>query len=196
MEKSIGRKIKLARTELGFTQQELAKKLNTSHSVIATWENDKFMPNQESLKKLAQALNKPITYFFDYASKDDPKEKSSYSIAEESTSAYGNNTLKLPIVSNIPEDLRQLGQDNILGYMEIPRFLFPGGKCIVQAANSKTPEISDGDYCIIKTESPVLKNDIVLVKSGNSFYFQRIIKGKSTDLKLLGQVIGIIKKVT
>lgn len=62
---TFGEKLKKARIEAGFTQEELAGKLTVSRAAIAKWESDRGMPDITNLKALAAALNVSIDYLLD-----------------------------------------------------------------------------------------------------------------------------------
>lgn len=62
---SIGEKIRLARREKNWSQKKLAKKVNVSLQTINNWENKHFKTNTDALQKIAQATNKPISYFME-----------------------------------------------------------------------------------------------------------------------------------
>lgn len=49
----VGERIKQIRHELGFTQKELAERLETSIVTISKWENGKFIPNNKRLIDIA-----------------------------------------------------------------------------------------------------------------------------------------------
>ena len=54
---SFGINLKKIRQDNGLTQEELAKKINTSRSNIANYENDKNMPSVDILEKISKVLN-------------------------------------------------------------------------------------------------------------------------------------------
>lgn len=59
---SFGRRISILRKELKFSQTDLAKKLNTSISVISRYELDKMTPSVDTARKLAILLNTSVGY--------------------------------------------------------------------------------------------------------------------------------------
>ena len=59
---SFGNNLKKIRQECNLTQEELAKKINTSRSNIANYENDKNMPSIDMLNKLSEILDCSIDY--------------------------------------------------------------------------------------------------------------------------------------
>jgi transcriptional regulator with XRE-family HTH domain len=63
--KKLGKKIKLARVELDFTQIDLAKKIGAKQKSISRYENGISMPSIETLVKIAKILKKPAGYFLE-----------------------------------------------------------------------------------------------------------------------------------
>ena len=59
---SFGKKIGILRKEKNWSQTEMAKKLNTSVSVISRYERDEMTPSIEVAKKLADLLNTTVGY--------------------------------------------------------------------------------------------------------------------------------------
>ena len=59
---SFGNILKKLRQENNLTQDELAKKINTSRSNIANYENDKNMPSVDILEKLSHTFNCSTDY--------------------------------------------------------------------------------------------------------------------------------------
>ncbi len=59
---TFGKKISMLRKEKAWSQTELAKKLNTSVSVISRYERDEMTPSIEAAKKLADLLNSTVGY--------------------------------------------------------------------------------------------------------------------------------------
>jgi transcriptional regulator with XRE-family HTH domain len=211
VKKGIGFRIKMARTESGLTQQELGKKLKTSHSVIATWESGKFLPNQESLKKLSEALNKPIAYFFEYDQDEETGTKSLRLVKEEAQAKHDSNSVRIAVLDKMPDTLPYFTNDDISGFIEFPRFMFPGAKfAALVSTDTYSPEVMEGDYCIVKPESTFLNSKVMLVKVGQEFGIYKVSKGKTAELyasdsknnpsptkeyKPIGEVVGTIKKI-
>lgn len=61
---SMGNLIKIARKQSGYTQKELAEYSYIPQSTLSKMENGKVEPSASELVYLANALEKPITYFF------------------------------------------------------------------------------------------------------------------------------------
>lgn len=58
-------KIKYLREKLGFSQMELAAKMNVSQQSIAKWENGSNMPRSDKLPELAKALECEVSDLFE-----------------------------------------------------------------------------------------------------------------------------------
>ena len=56
-----GQRIKAARKAVGMTQKELGDKLGLSFQSIAQWENDLRNPKMETLERIADALDVPLS---------------------------------------------------------------------------------------------------------------------------------------
>ncbi|MFA4888766.1 MAG: helix-turn-helix transcriptional regulator [Candidatus Omnitrophota bacterium] len=63
--KKLGKKIKLARIELDFTQTDLAQKIRAKQKSISRYENGISLPSLETLVKIAKVLKKPTGHFLD-----------------------------------------------------------------------------------------------------------------------------------
>ncbi|MCI8587589.1 MAG: helix-turn-helix transcriptional regulator [Clostridia bacterium] len=71
---SFGINLKKIRQDNNLTQEELAKKINTSRSNIANYENDKNMPSVDILEKLSKELHCSIDYLIGLTSYKNPKK--------------------------------------------------------------------------------------------------------------------------
>jgi transcriptional regulator with XRE-family HTH domain len=59
---TFGKKIAILRKELGWSQSDIATKLNTSVSVISRYERDEMTPSIDAAKKLADLLGSTVGY--------------------------------------------------------------------------------------------------------------------------------------
>ena len=59
-----GKKFKKAMIEAGISQQQLAEKLGIKkHQQISKWATGKSVPRPETIRKIAEALGVPVSYF-------------------------------------------------------------------------------------------------------------------------------------
>ena len=68
---TFGEKLKKARIEMGYTQEELADILTVSRAAVAKWESDRGMPEVTNLKVIAETLNVSVDYLLDDGSELD-----------------------------------------------------------------------------------------------------------------------------
>jgi putative transcriptional regulator len=68
-----------ARKEKGFTQEQLAEKLNYKKQTICNWENGYSVPRLSDAFKAAELLGKDVNYLF-----FGPEEQDSHTLANES----------------------------------------------------------------------------------------------------------------
>ena len=62
---NLGEKIKECRKQAGFTQEQLAERLNVSRQAITKWETDAGLPDTENLKELSRIFEISINYLLD-----------------------------------------------------------------------------------------------------------------------------------
>lgn len=62
---TFGEKLKKARVEAGYTQDELATKLLVSRAAIAKWETDRGLPDIANLRAIAEVVGVSVDYLLD-----------------------------------------------------------------------------------------------------------------------------------
>ena len=92
-ENSFEKKVKIALAEKGETQASLARKMGITRAQINLWLKNKYTPKMSSLQKLADALDKPVNYFFEnYGNVAD--NHSYLTVRESEFSSYELSVLK------------------------------------------------------------------------------------------------------
>ena len=109
---SFGNNLKKIRQENNLTQEELAKKINTSRSNIANYENDKNMPSIDILNKLSETFNCSIDYLL------------------------GKSDIKNPENSNDPLGLLKMGF-NIKLHLTVIRMVCRSGQLLHKVLTAK-----------------------------------------------------------
>ncbi len=98
MEHDIGSKIKAARVEKKFTQEQVAEVLGVSRQTISNWENGKSYPDIISVIKMSECYGVSL----DYLLKGEDKMSAYYDFLEESTNVVkstGNRNKIIIILS-------------------------------------------------------------------------------------------------
>lgn len=119
---SFAKKTKIALAEKGETQASIARKMGVTRAQINLWLRGNRIPKMDSLQKLADALGKPVNYFFDDAG------QGSYSYFNGN---YANNNSNLTVAENgsdyrlvaIERELEILKKDMQLFKLEIEKKL-------------------------------------------------------------------------
>lgn len=168
---SIGEKIRKAIKEAGLTQQNLADKLGITNPVVNVWIQGRRIPNIENLKKIAVATGKPYSWFIN--------EDDEFVPAVKAVPLTPNNTVTLPILADVPAGLPEYSDRDVEMFVDIPRWLFPGGDFVVKCiGDSLEPEIRKGDYCVIRKMTDPLDCKPMLVKTEHGICMKIVRKGK------------------
>lgn len=61
----VAKRIRVARAELDISQSDLASTLGLTQNSVSKWESGKVSIGVDTLALIADALQKPITYFFE-----------------------------------------------------------------------------------------------------------------------------------
>lgn len=70
----LSERLKTLRLEAGYTQKELASKLDKSYQIYQTWENGKRNPKKDSLEKLASVFNVSVSYLLGETDEKSPSK--------------------------------------------------------------------------------------------------------------------------
>lgn len=79
---NFGDNLKKIRQDCNLTQEELAKKIDTSRSNIANYENNKNMPSIDVLSKLSEVLDCSIDYLLGKSEERNPEESDPLGLAK------------------------------------------------------------------------------------------------------------------
>lgn len=80
----IGTRIKRRRSELKISQEELAETLGVTYQQVQRYENGMNKLNVENIQRVAEALNVPVSYFFEVEKTSMVTEKSApYLLSDE-----------------------------------------------------------------------------------------------------------------
>ncbi len=205
---SFGNNLKKIRQEHDMTQEELAKRINTSRSNIANYENDKNMPSIEILNKLSEILNCSTDYLL---GKSDAKNNTS-NIDESDKKfymcpVYGQISAGQPnwaeecIEGRLPLDPDLMGIVN----PEEHFFLRVNGESMNKIIRNgafalihKQDIVEDGEIAVVLVNGydATLKkftrqgDMIILEPESNDDSFKTQVYNKNTTIKILGKYVG------
>jgi repressor LexA len=204
---SFGNILKKIRQDNSLTQEELAKKIETSRSNIANYENDKNMPSIDVLDKLAKTFNCSIDYLL---GKSDIKNP-------EKTSNISDKIYMCPVYGQIPAGEPNWAEECIEGRLPLDPNLMnivDPEECYFLRVNGESMNkiIKNGAYALIRKADWVENGDIavvlvngydatlkkftknndvvVLEPMSNDPTFQTQIYTKDTPIKIIGKYIG------
>ena len=207
---SFGTNLKKIRQDNDLTQEELAKKISTSRSNIANYENDKNMPSIDILEKLSEILNCSIDYLLGKSDIKNPDLK--------------DKLFLIPIVGKVAAGKPIFANENIEGYLPIDPLMYnltsPNGFFFLQIqGESMNKLIKNGSFALIKKQDYAENGDVIVaivngddeatVKrykqlneqfimlepvSEDSSFQPVTIDLKNTKFSIIGKVVGDFKR--
>lgn len=205
---SFGNNLKKIRQENDMTQEELAKKINTSRSNIANYENDKNMPSIEVLNKLSEILNCSTDYLLgksdtrNTTSNIDNSNKKIYMCPVYGQISAGQpNWVEECIEGRLPLDPDLMGIVN----PEEHFFLRVSGESMNKIIRNgafalihKQDIVEDGEIAVVLVNGydATLKkftkqgDMIILEPQSDDDSFKTQVYDKTTPIKILGKYVG------
>lgn len=158
---NIGERIKLSRSRLKMTQQQLGDKIGANKASISQWENGVYTPDAKNLSALAKALSVSVFWLMD--GKGDPSGQ--------------NMEMALPDIHRIPvisyvqagvwtetSEIREC--DGNLVYITTDLDLSERAFAIELIGHSMEPEFIEGDLVLIDPDEHPHPGDFVVAKNG------------------------------
>ena len=145
----IGRNIKRLRREKGYSQEQLARKLNVTQGAVSHWEKGTSNPEAAQLLAMAQIFGVTLDQFTD----DSPLRDFD-----------GINIKKaaIPIVGEIACGTPITAEENIEGYADLPDGI-RADFALRCKGDSMTPTFLDGDLVLIRQQPEVENGQIAAV---------------------------------
>lgn len=171
---SVGQKIKMLRKSKGWTQKELAEKLQLAPTAVSAWERDANRPMMDSLAKMSELFDVTIDSF--YPTSNDA------SIIRETSNLYQVSpiTARIPVLGTIACGDPILAEENINDYRTVLAEGLPTGNLFYLEAkgNSMAPTIPNGAMVMIREQPDVENGEIaaVLVNGNEEATLKRIKK--------------------
>jgi transcriptional regulator with XRE-family HTH domain len=79
----LGSRMQQARLDAGYTQEELAQKLGVTPITLSRWETGARYPSFEMLERFAEAVDKPLPFFFEREPRESEALQALFRMANE-----------------------------------------------------------------------------------------------------------------
>ncbi|MCY9823329.1 LexA family protein [Aeromonas media] len=158
---NIGERIKLSRSRLKMTQQQLGDRIGANKASISQWENGVYTPDAKNLSALAKALSVSVFWLMD--GKGDP--------AGQNLELAPPDIHRIPVISYVQagvwtetSELREC--DGNLVYITTDLELGERAFAIELKGHSMEPEFVEGDVVLIDPDEHPHPGDFVVAKNG------------------------------
>lgn len=158
---SIGERIKLSRSRLKMTQQQLGDKIGANKASISQWENGVYTPDAKNLSELAKALSVSVFWLMD--GKGEP--------SGQNMEIASPDTHRIPVISYVqagvwtaPNEIREC--DGNMAYITTDLELGERAFAIELKGHSMEPEFVEGDVVLIDPDEHPRPGDFVVAKNG------------------------------
>ena len=175
-------KIKKARLERGFTQEQLGNMININKSSISRYEKGVQLPELENIKKIARVLGVSHQYLLE-------DEFMNEFVIEE-------GFIKVPVVSMVKKGIPLLANENVIGFeyvlkgeldMNSTEYFY----LKVRTTDMENARIHKGDRVLIRKQTSIdNEGDIMLVRIGNEEAILRRIYSKKEGIVLQSEHVG------
>jgi repressor LexA len=145
----IGENIRYLRKQAGYSQEQLARKLDVKQSSVCLWEKGKTNPETETLAKLAQVFSVPLDFFLS----DEPRRE---------LDSIRINRAAVPILGSIACGQRITPDTTPEGYADLPDGI-RADFALRCKGDSMEPTFIDGDLVLIRQQPEVEPGQIAAV---------------------------------
>lgn len=168
MSNEFSKRLKAAIQESGLSQSELCARTGISKSAMSQYLSGAFVPKQNRLYILSQALGVNVAWLM------------GYSVGTVAT--HGERSVKIPVLGCIRAGLPVEAIQEILDYEEIPESMAETGEFfgLQIKGDSMEPRMVEGDVVIIRQQPDVESGDIAVVLiNGDEATVKRLVKQES-----------------
>lgn len=162
------------------SQTKLAQIIKVSQPTIARWLTGAIEPSAENIRKMACAFA-----CTEEEVRNALEEINEFEQKVNAVPLTSSNTLRLPILADVPAGLPEYSDRDIEIFKDIPRDMFPGGadyviRCI---GDSLEPRFAKGDFCVVRNETEPLHGRPMLVETENG-YCMKVIRKTNEGIQL------------
>lgn len=190
---TLGKRLEAIRENRGITRQHLAELVGKTESAVWRWEREDRAISADTLEKVAEALNVPITLFFCGTIVDGRDNK---------LSTYELDILQIPVVRDLSAYIEK-GEVDIV--MPLPTTLFkditPRSFVYVVGVSSKPDVVPDHAHVIVNPDRDPVTGSLVLASVHGAVALRYATK-KKDGLYLDGEPasdeifpVGVVSKI-
>lgn len=177
MSSELGKRIRRAREDQGWTQKQLGEALGYSSVGVQHWEHGRSAPGYDILKELARVLGKPMGYFIPGATSD--KESVRREIEQEvrrDIAAFVGVKV-LPVIGRIAAGIPILAEENVEEWLPVPKEFGDQADFLLRVTGNSMVDagIYEGDYVLVRRVDEAKSGDIVVA----------LVNGDGATLKFL-----------
>ena len=163
---TFGTKLKSIRLSMGLSQEEFAKKLNTTKQVISRYETEQRTPKITIAQEYANILGVPLQNLIDN-NVDFPLATNIIPMPEAKS---------IPLVGKIACGTPITATENLEGYIKIPAQLEADFALVCRGDSMTGARILDGDIVIIRQQSDIDDGEIAAVLIEDEATLKRVYK--------------------
>lgn len=163
---TFGTKLKSIRLSMGLSQEEFAKKLNTTKQVISRYETEQRTPKITIAQEYANILGVPLQNLIDN-NVDFPLATNIIPMPEAKS---------IPLVGKIACGTPITATENLEGYIKIPAQLEADFALVCRGDSMVGARIMDGDFVAIRQQPDVDDGDIAAVLIEDEATLKRVYK--------------------
>lgn len=203
MLRRIGKRLEMARTMLGYSQEELARLVGKKRSVISNYESGKTKQPIDVLQRVADAIGVDVSWFF--AEEKRPTDALSIilrDIQEKLNDVFTqiqtqHQSARLPVYHSVQAGpWASVVGDGVIDWIAVPS-KWRADFCVVARGDSMKPTILDGDVLAVKIyrgETIRSRTVVVAKNADNEYTVKRYVITSAGGIQLRGDspVYGVL----
>lgn len=130
-------RIRALRNSTGMRQKDLADMLSIKQNTLSYWENGKYEPDIENLRKMASIFNTSVDYL----------------LGRDTASSLGG--IRIPVLGSVPAGVPLEAIEDIVDWEELPKSMASGSReyfALQVKGDSMWPDYLPGDTVIVRKQ--------------------------------------------
>ena len=176
---TLGQRIAALRGKFGWTQEDIAKKLNVRRQTVSGWERDERAVKADTLRRLADVFQVSVDYLMERTNVPTPIDDVTPN-ALISGAWPLSSVVRIPVLGQIQAGEPFLAETNIDGWEEVP-----------------SDTVRDGDYFFLRVKGDdeaclrrvKKQNGHLVLWSANPHYPPLVVR--PVDTRIIGRVVRV-----